>query len=172
MERRDQVFQQAMRTYEGGRLVRALVGASPAFVVAAIAASTGRSLALGLLLVVTSVALLVIGRGWSRGWLPGFVIGAVPFCAPLVSHSFGSCGGASCSTVCMAACTTAGICAGLLIGFMGRSEPTRVAGAALTAVVVGSLGCASVGAGAVVGMGLATAASSFAAMALLRPRES
>jgi hypothetical protein len=149
------------RAYERGRAKRALVSAMPIAVVAAIAWAMEPELApiasASALMFVAAVFFFFRGRGLGKGVLPGVAAGIVPFVAMHAARAYGHvCAGSSCFTVCVPAAVIGGLVAGVFVGRLAaRSEDQagRVwASAGVMATLTGSLACACIGVGGLVGL--------------------
>lgn len=145
--------------YEIARLRRALVGASPAIVLGALALAQGADttrVGLALVLFVASAVALVIGGTLGRGVGPGLLFGLIPFATASVAQGFGHlCLEGVCLAYCAPACAAAGVVAGALVtwttvrarvGLLGFSS------AATLIVIAGALGCRCLGTGSVAGL--------------------
>ncbi len=155
----DPVAARARRAYERGRWRYALAGFAPILLVPVLVLCvdgfTLRTIALGLLLFGVGTVLLWYGRDAGRGVLPGVLAGLIPFAAALCAPHMHMCMGPSCMSVCLAACAGGGAIAGAVLGLLWRgSRRSRLAlaVAAAMSVTTGTLGCACVGYGGVLGM--------------------
>jgi hypothetical protein len=112
------------------------------------------------------LALALAGFGWRggaarRGALAGALAGLPVFLAPTIVFAILH-GGMQCpncalgpSLPCLAACLGTSLLAGILIGFSARRESSRFfAGAIVTALLVGLLGCSTTGLGGAIGITL------------------
>lgn len=148
------------RAYERGRAKRASIAALPVVVVGAIAYAMERELAL----VVVATALMFVaaavfsfrGRGLGKGVLPGVAAGVVPFAAMHAARAYGHvCSGSSCFAVCVPASVVGGLVAGLFVGRLARRSDhvgSVWASAGIMAALTGSLACACLGVGGLIGL--------------------
>jgi len=156
----DQLCRKARVAYEWSRLRRALIGFAPALVVAAGASWLGgkplASAPFGLGFFLAGVIALWYGREPRRAVLPGIVAGLFPVVLTLAAMHIGHlCLGARCTSVCMAACVAGGIGAGLAVDIVGVRKGYRplywITASALV-LCTGSMGCACLGYGGLVGL--------------------
>jgi hypothetical protein len=99
------------------------------------------------------------GRSRGRAVLPGLLGGLAAAILPLLARG-AWCVGGSCSSTCMLACVIGGAVAGVVVGSYatdGTTSGRERATAGGIAMLMGAQGCACVGWGGVVGMGLALA---------------
>lgn len=166
MERTElQIKMRARRAYELGRLrsaIKVLLYVVPIVVLSSYSNAMSRSwnVVLGTALGVVTVGLLWRGEAHGRSVGTGLVAGAIPLLVPLAMQVTGHCCLAeACSTLCLPMCIGAGFAAGIMVGTRASSEthaPGRFALSAIAvAALMGALGCAAMGMGAVVGMAAA-----------------
>jgi hypothetical protein len=164
----------ARRAYERARLSRALAVALPLVALAALVfARTGHASAVGcgaaLCLLVPS--LLYVGGAPGRAAARGTLVGIVPLGLALAAQAYGHmCTPGGCVSLCVPACLAGGLFAGFMLARAVEHERTRWPALALSAGfagLAGSMGCACVGAGGVLGLaaGLAVGAAARAVAA-------
>ena len=162
-----QRLRQRMRLkYEWSRARRAVIGFAPVLVLVSLAASLGAkpgSAALfGSILFATGVTLLWYGRDLRRAVLPGVAAGIVPLAFALCANHIGhACTGTGCMSLCIPACTVGGLVAGFAVAAVARPAKYGVGfwlGASAIALSTGAMGCACIGYGGVIGLGVGFAA--------------
>jgi hypothetical protein len=155
------VRQQARLVYERARLLLALGQSAwvlPVLVCAAlINGNPLRSMMVGTVLWLTSVAFLWRGEVLARAVMPGFACGAFPLVLPLVMSLLGhGCLKGACSAVCLPACVLAGWVGGCAVTLRACREPRLQAGFVVAlgwvASLTGAMGCLPFGAGGLMGM--------------------
>lgn len=151
------VFARVERAYERGLAWRALLAAWPAVLVACAALALSRPPVVALALVAAAVVFLYLGRGFGRGVYTGLIVGIVPFAVPALERVAHGCSSSSCAPFCLFACGVGGLVAGVSAGLLARGDVRRMAASMVCAGLVGALGCAALGAFAVVGMAAALA---------------
>lgn len=155
----DALAARVRKAYERARWRQALAGFAPVLLVPTLALCldgwTLRTAALGLALFAIGTTLLWYGRDAARGVLPGVLAGLLPFAAALCAPRMHMCMGHSCMSVCLVACAGSGLIAGAVLGIVWRaSKRGRIAlgVAATVTLITGTIGCACVGYGGVLGM--------------------
>lgn len=151
--------QRTRHAYERGRVKFALLAALPVVVVAAICSRVAHETMLGCGVGAAMFVLAVVffwrGRGLGRGVLPGIAAGSLPFVAMLAAQMYGhSCTGSTCM-VCIPVTALSAAIAGIVIGrFARRSNHVAASwvSAAVFATLIGSIACACVGVGGLIGL--------------------
>jgi hypothetical protein len=160
MEPTDNLAILARRTYERARARRALLAATPVVIIAIVGGKLAHDVVLASVVGAVMFAAAAIffwrGLGWARGVLPGVAAGVLPFAAMHAAQLYGhACAGSACFSVCVPAAAVSGTVAGALIGrFASHGTNVRASwlSASLFAALTGSLACACVGAGGLVGL--------------------
>ena len=156
-------LQQRMRLkYEWSRARRALIGFAPVLVLVSLAAWLGAKPAsaalFGSILFATGVTLLWYGRDLRRAVLPGIAAGIAPLVFALCANHIGhACTGSRCISLCIPACTLGGLVAGFGVAAVAGREKRGVGfwlGASAIALATGAMGCACMGYGGVIGLGV------------------
>jgi hypothetical protein len=127
--------------YERARLQRALLGALPVVVLALTAAQVGGMVApvlsIGFGLFVMATMYLWWGRSLKKAVLPGLAAGSVPLVLALCTTRYSP-------TVCATSCALGGVLAGSWLGWAasqrGGDRVVFLIGAALVALMTGSMG--------------------------------
>src|SRR5690606_10480639 len=168
------LMRRARRSYELGRVRRALLGVAPLlFIVPLAACATAHprsALLFGAATFALGGVLLWYGREAQKAVLPGVAAGLVPLVLSLCANRMHYCGADGCTTLCVPACTLGGVVAGLAVARIGharRAGPWYWLSASSLALVTGAMGCSCVGYAGVIGL-----AAGFAlgiAPALVRP---
>jgi hypothetical protein len=162
----------ARRAYELGRLRYAITRVwivLPLLLAAdAVSCALGTSVIVGVALFGTTLFLAWRGGMFDRAIYPATIAGLGTFVAPITCSALGLGGAAM-----WAACVAGGVGAGLWLAWWTTRHAERplacLAAGGLHAVLVGTLGCAPLGAGALVGMAAGLAIASVP-VALVRSR--
>lgn len=156
-----QLERRARRAYERQRIVRAALAMGPIVVFIASVALLVRPglvpVAFGVLAVLAGLAMLWYGRDPQKAVLPGFAAGLVPLVLALGASRYHYCGTSGCTTLCVEACSLGGVIAGLAIATVSGQRRLGLGfgvSASTVALLSGALGCACVGVGGLVGLGL------------------
>lgn len=163
----DALFETVSAAYERGRRRWALLSVLPLAVFPLGSFAVGHrlvpSVVLGLLLLVAAAALLWRGQAFGRGLSVGLKAGVVPLVLAHAANLYGHvCTADGCTSLCLPACVLGGLVAGFIIAATAMRGPTRwqvVGSAAVTAGLIGALGCACIGFGGIAGLVLGMASS-------------
>lgn len=153
-------FAAAQRAYEAGRLRSSIAAALPVLILPVVSwVLSGRTVmqsVLGTGLVLAVSLGLWRGQALGRGTSLGLAAGMVPLVCAHAARLYGHvCTPTGCATLCVPACLIGGAAAGLIAvaGARRASAPgLTLATAGGVAVLTGSLGCACVGFGGVMGL--------------------
>lgn len=142
-----ELYRRARSAYERARLWGALPWLLPAVLAAMVGYSAHRRvevLAISAVLGVLLVGLAFLGRGWARGAPLGLAAGSVTAAYPLLFAC-----GSGCDTACDMTCAlvTAAIGGASGLFLLRVSSLSAALGALMTASLLASVGCVSVGAG-------------------------
>lgn len=160
----DALFETVSVAYERGRRRWAVVSVLPLTVLPLGSFALGHrlmpSLVFGGLLLTVAAVLLWRGQAFGRGLAVGLKAGVVPLVLAHAANLYGHvCTADGCTSLCVPACVLGGVAAGLIISGAAMRSPVRwqvVGSAAVSAGLIGALGCACIGfsgvAGLVVGM--------------------
>jgi hypothetical protein len=153
----------ALRAYEHGRVLRALLRAVallPVFWIAWLAPHASSLLLVPAVPLMGSVIALSI-RGRSAGRAVPFALsmGFVSLLLPLAVRALGhACDSTACASLCLPACVLGGAITGGALAFFARSEPSIsdrrefLLASLFLAALPGALGCAVAGGAGIVGM--------------------
>ena len=149
----------ARAAYERARLRAAFLGASPALLLTGVTALFTRTphsaLLFGAALFTVGTLLLWRGRPFHAGVLPGAAAGQVPLVFALAANRGHACVSGHCSTWCVPACIAGGVLAAAALSWFARRRGHGLpffAGAALTCLATGAMGCSCAGASGVLGL--------------------
>ena len=168
----------AILAFRKGRRSEALWLFSAAAVLLGVAllcnAQWGSILPIGGVLLLLSAVFGYTGFAGRVAWA-ALLLGAIPLaCATCAQHIGHICTPTGCVSWCLPLCLFGGSLAGILLARTALASPkpaTSFIGGAALVFTTGALGCACVGLGGVVGMGLGLLISSGATLAVLRVRE-
>jgi hypothetical protein len=149
------------KTYELGRVRRALLGVAPVVVILAVAMCVahrpGSTLAFGIATMVIGATMLWYGREPQKAVLPGIAAGLVPLVLALCANNVHVCGPEGCGTLCIPACAVGGVVAGLAVASVGNQRKAGIwfwLSASSLALLTGAMGCACIGYSGIVGLGV------------------
>lgn len=160
----DALFETVSAAYERGRRRWAVLSVLPLTVLPLGSFAVGHrlmpSVVLGVLLIAVAAGLLWRGQAFGRGLSVGLKAGVVPLVLAHAANLYGHvCTADGCTSLCVPACVLGGVLAGFIIAATAMRAPMRwqlVGSAAVTAGLIGALGCACIGfagiAGLVLGM--------------------
>lgn len=161
----DALFETVSAAYERGRRRWAVLSVLPLTVLPLGSFAVGHrlmpSVVLGVLLIAVAAALLWRGQAFGRGLALGLKAGVVPLVLAHAANLYGHvCTSDGCTSLCLPACVLGGVTAGLIISVTAMRSSIRwqvVGSAAVSAGLIGALGCACMGFSGVAGLVLGMA---------------